>query len=371
MFLPDSQLRAIPLGPNRAGAAGGGRDGRTRTGGPARRSRDCDGDAEDWQSVFTRVWPQMDALYRSFPGDGLLIAAVWAGGDLEAYLHIPLDSRLDVDRKGGEAPAFVVIGRHTACDLRLGQDDSISLRHLVVTARRNGSDVNVRLLDLDTRKGIVTEDGQRCLGLAADGAAFVTVGDYKLFILPTGSLAPLAWGSTAADAWATIPERIYVDRRTAASSPDQAPRVRLLAPVNRRSVATLILDPPTGLLQSRPSPGARGAQVGRLELRAGDAAESYPVHAADLARGLLIGRYDRCALGAEDLRLSRVHLLLVRDGTICWAVDTASGNGTTASGDRIRQLALGDSKRLCLGHAIDVIWTAVSAEPPAEPAAES
>jgi hypothetical protein len=134
----------------------------------------------------------------------------------------------------------------------------------------------------------------------------------------------------------------------------------------------LILDPPTGLLQSRPSPGARGAQVGRLELRAGDAAESYPVHAEDLARGLLIGRYDRCALGAEDLRLSRVHLLLVRDGTICWAVDTASGNGTTADGDRIRQLALGASKRLCLGHAIEVTWTAASADPPsAIPVADS
>jgi hypothetical protein len=362
MTLPHSQLRSIspgpdrPAGPDRTAGAdrstGPDRDHRTRAGGPTQ-SRNGEG----WQAVFTRVWPQLDALYRSFPADGLLIAAVWAGGDLEAYLHVPLDGA------EGESPAFAVVGRHTACDLRLGRDGSISLRHLVVSARRNGSDVNVRLLDLDTRQGLLTEDGQRCLGLAADGAAFVTVGEYKLFILPTGSLAPLAWGATAADAWATIPERIYVDRRTATSSPDRAPRARLLAPIDRRSVATLILDPPTGLLQSRPPAGARGAQLGRIELRAGDACESYPVHATDLARGLLIGRYDRCALVAEDLRLSRVHLLLVRDQTICWAIDTASGNGTTADGDRIRHLALGASNRLCLGRVIELTWTAAPADP--------
>jgi hypothetical protein len=338
MTLPHSQLRSIPAGIDR--------DHRTHKGSSAR------GRGDGWQTVFTRIWSQLDVLYRSFSGDGLLIVAVWAGGDLDAYLHIPLDGA------DGESPAFAVIGRHTACDLRLGRDDAISLRHLVISARRSGSDVSVRLLDLDTRQGLATEDGQRCLGLAADGAAFVTVGDYKLFILPTGALAPLGWGDSAADAWAAIPERIYLDRRTAAGSPDHAPRVRLLAPLDRRSVATLIVDPPTGLLQSRPPPGARGALLGRIDLRAGDACESYPVHAADLARGLLIGRYDRCALGAEDLRLSRVHLLLVREQTTCWAVDTASGNGTTAHGRRIRHHALGLASRLSLGRAIEMTWTA-------------
>ena len=86
--------------------------------------------------------------------------------------------------------------------------------------------------------------------------------------------------------------------------------------------------------------------------------ERYEVHAADLERGLLIGRYERCAFGAEDERLSRVHLLLLRDGEQIWAIDTASSNGTTAGGAALRQLRLGPSAELDLADAVTFRWTA-------------
>src|SRR6185436_13232851 len=84
----------------------------------------------------------------------------------------------------------------------------------------------------------------------------------------------------------------------------------------------------------------------------------YQVHAADLERGLLIGRYERCAFGAEDDRLSRVHLLLLRDGDQVWAIDTASSNGTTAGGSAIRQIRLGARAELDLGAAVTLRWSA-------------
>jgi hypothetical protein len=305
---------------------------------------------ESFAQAFARLWPDLDPLYRSLPGDGLLIAAARAGRAIEAYLHIAFDD-------ASERPEFVVVGRHSACDLRLGQDDSISLRHVMISAERRSGELRVRLLDLATDAGILTEDGQRCCGLGADGAAFVGLGQYKLFLLPTGSLAPLPWGPTAAETWAAIPERVYVDQRSAGTSPERAPRVRLVPSDDRHGIATQILDPPTALHESKPPLGARGARVGRIGLQAGAACESYDVHSADLARGLLVGRYDRCTVGAEDDRLSRVHLLLIRDRDGCWAVDTASSNGTTVDGDRIRQVALDAPAQLCLGTAITVTWT--------------
>jgi hypothetical protein len=320
-------------------------DGRTRLGVQTQT------DAEPLGEVFARIWLALDPLYRSFPDDGLLLVAVLHGHEVEAYLHVGLDD------PGTEVPEFVVVGRHSACDLRLGRDDSISLRHMVISAHRRGNELRVRLLDLGTDAGMVTEDGQRCLSLGADGAAFVGLGPYQLFALPTGALAPLPWGATAADTWAAIPERVYLDRRAAGASLDRAPRVRLVGRGDRRSIATLILDPPTALRAHRLAPGARGPRAGRLRLCVGPASESYDVHAADLERGLLVGRYDRCAFGAEDDRLSRVHLLLVRDGDACWAVDTASSNGTTVAGVRIRQQRLVAEIDLCLARTITLLWT--------------
>jgi hypothetical protein len=301
--------------------------------------------------VWRRVFNALDPLYRSFPDEGLLIVAVLAGQAIESHLYVALPE--------GEAPEFVVLGRHSQCDLRLGSDSSISLRHMVVSATRRGCELYVRLSDLGTEIGMKTEDGQRCEGLATEGAAFVSIGAYHLFFLPTGSLSPLPWGVSAEDAWAAIPERVYADRRASRSMQNQLRRVRLIEAEDRRSIVTQIIDPPTALRERRPEPGARGPLVGALTLETAQAREIYDVFDHDLGRGLLIGRYDRCTLGSEDERLSRVHLLLVRDGNALWAVDTASSNGTTTGArlGRIRQLCLSSGAELSLGRAIKLTWS--------------
>ena len=63
-------------------------------------------------------------------------------------------------------------------------------------------------------------------------------------------------------------------------------------------------------------------------------------------------------VGAEDDRLSRVHLLVVRDGGEVWAVDTASTNGTTADGTPLRQQRLGARAELLLGKTVTCRWIA-------------
>jgi hypothetical protein len=191
--------------------------------------------------------------------------------------------------------------------------------------------------------------------LSADGALFVQIGGYHLFLLPTGSLSPLPWGRTGDETWASFPERVYHDCRLPTRAPAEIRR--RVAPSRRPgTINTQILEPPGVLRRGRPAAGARGTQIGELELVADGGAERHPVHEADLEQGLLVGRYDRCELGAGDATLSRVHLLLVRDDDAIWAVDTASTNGTTLAGVPIRKARLDDGGELVLGKTVTLRW---------------
>jgi hypothetical protein len=300
--------------------------------------------------AFRRVFPRLDEIYRAFPRDGVLIVAVWEGALVDSYIHIGVDADTQ----------FLVLGRHTRADLCLTRDKGVSLRHALVAATRTGNELRLRLVDLQSGTGLRTEDGGMCEGLAADGAVLVRFGGYQLFLLPTGSLAPLLWERTAEEAWSSIPERVYLDRRVAARAAPP-PEVTAAPVAPRRTIATHIIEPPTALRQRRLPAGARGPLVGAIELAAGGAIESYPVHAADLDDGILIGRYERCSFGADDERLSRVHLLVVRDGNDVWAVDTASTNGTTSEGTPLRQRRLGERAELLLGKTVTFRWSASQA----------
>jgi hypothetical protein len=300
--------------------------------------------------VFARTFPRLAELYASFTRDGLLAAAVWNGALVAEYLHIPL---------GGE-PEFAVIGRHDRCDLSLGHDPALSLRHSLVGVRASGGEVRVRVLDLQSGSGFHTEEGRRCEALTADGPMFVRTGGYHLFLLPTGGLWPMVWGATPEDTWKTIPERVYRDCRVPARGPAAAllPEKIDRAASGRRTVITQIVHPPGMLRPFRPPVGDRGPRAGELELSTPAGYERFAVHQGELERGLLVGRYERCQVGSRDEKMSRVHLLLIRDGDEVWAVDTASTNGTTAQGEPMRRLKMHDGAVLVLAEGIALRWRA-------------
>jgi hypothetical protein len=299
-------------------------------------------------AVFDRVFAELSALHASFRNDGVLMAAAWSGAALTEYLHLPL----------GSEPEFAVIGRHDRCDFSLGRDPALSLRHLLLAARASGGEVRLRLLDLQSGGGFFTEDGRRCEALSADGPMFVRAGGYHLFLLPTGSLCPLAWASKSQDAWAMIPERIYRDARVPPRGPAHALALVPETPRPRRTVITQIVHPPGLLRRFSPAAGARGAPVADVELVGAGASERFTVHEAEVERGLLIGRYERCQVETQDDKISRVHLLVIRDGTDVWAVDTASSNGTTCAGQRVRRLRLNAQTQLLLAQEVTLRWNA-------------
>jgi hypothetical protein len=296
-------------------------------------------------AAFARAFPKLDPVYRGFRGDGVLIAAVVEGAILDTYLHVPVSQQ----------PEFAIIGRHDQCDLVLERDQSVSLRHLAVASARRGADeARIRVLDLQTGSGLRTESGEPCEALDAEGPLFVSVGEYKLFFFPTGSLAPASWGDSAAEAWASFPERIYLDKRI---RPRERTERRPVAPVARRSIMTHIVESPQPLGRRR-LPGDAGARIGALELEAEGSCGVFPVHAREATRGILVGRYERCDLGVSDTSLSRVHALLIDHEGELWIVDTASTNGISDEHEqRIRQTPLSDGATLRLTPSIELRWS--------------
>jgi hypothetical protein len=302
--------------------------------------------AGSFEEAFRVAFPSLDSLYRSFRTDGLLVAALVRGGTLETYLHIPLSQR----------PEFAIAGRHEQCDLRLEDDESVSLRHIAIAAARQGLDeIRIRVVDLQSGSGLRTEDGSTCEALIAEGPLFVYVGKYQLFFLPTGSLAATPWGKTALETWGGFPERVYLDRRIPARPWSGLHRIG--ADSRDRTIVTHVVAPPEPLSRRR-LPGDAGARIATLQLVSAEGKSVFPIHSGDVARGILIGRYERCDLGVPDATLSRVHVLILEHDGGVWAVDTASTLGIHQGQERARQLRLGEATTFNLTKAIRLDWTA-------------
>jgi hypothetical protein len=298
-------------------------------------------------SSFEAAFLEIDRLVRSFPQDGVLVAAVMEPGVVDKYLHIPV----------AERPEFATVGRHDQCDLVLSGDEGVSLRHIVIAAARHGLDeVRIRVIDLQTGSGLLTEDGRPCEALLAEGPVFVHMGAYQLFILPTGTLAQYGWGRSAQEAWSAVPERVYLNHSIRSQDPMEGPSI----PAPSRRMSRTLLLPPAEPLGRRPAPGDPGAQVGILEVASANRAKAFPVHVRDMRRGILIGRYPRCDIGVPDAGLSRVHLLILEHEHQWWAVDTGSSNGVHQADRRVRQLVLGHAATFSVGHEIELRWKAAS-----------
>jgi hypothetical protein len=310
-----------------------------------------DGPPVPFDRAFGFVFDSLTEIIRSFPRDGLLISAVWKNCRLDSYVHLPID----------RDPIYAVAGRHDRCDLQLSQDIGVSLRHLLIGATRRGDgDLRIRLWDLASGIGFATEDDLPCEALVCEGPVFIRVGDYQVFFLPTGQLAPVPWGASAKETWDSFPERVMLDRRLPSRSRGVPRRVTpeggpLGKGKQRRSLVTLV-EPPRPMRAKHRPETQDGLIVGHLHMAARSGQLVYPVSDLDLEYGLLVGRYERCHLGGDEERLSRIHILLVRDSDEIRAIDTASTNGTEHDGQEVRFVPMGPATELTLAGVMTLRW---------------
>jgi hypothetical protein len=281
----------------------------------------------DMKALFVGAYTKFAGLCRDVDEPGLALLAV------DLYTGKPAGLVRMRARFGRHVAA--IVGRHDQCDLYLSGHNSLALRHLAVILdpvqswRRNSTAVRFRVLDLRTETGFTDEHGKAMGGLLAEGPAFMRCSGHAIFVLPIGD--PTDWPESASDAWAMLPERVYIDELPC----DPQGSLRMRRSDDRQSRRSMIFrthgprDTATGL-----SMVERGDIAGTLEMIGIRHRGIVSVGERALRDGILVGRYARCDSAAivDDSSLSRVHVMFIRVDDTLLAIDTASRNGTHLPG---------------------------------------
>lgn len=250
-----------------------------------------------------------------------------------------------------------IVGRHSMTSLPVPQPyTEISLRHLVLLVRAiDHEQVRIRVIDLATRTGFRDEQGRVLQAIVTEGPAFLRVGRVTLMLLVTDESSPIP--ASAEDAYACIPERVFVEERRGTAGHN----------ARRPPSSPGRIAPGATLMRSKPGPLAAAGEliqsdeqaIGTLVVRSGGGGVRRPVGGSVLDRGILIGRYARCDVGAtfdEYSRLSRVHFLITRESEDVIGVDTASTNGTFKEGRSVLVERLEEGAVYDLSGELDLSW---------------
>ncbi len=226
--------------------------------------------------------------------------------------------------------AHVVVGRHTHCDVEMPLDPTVSLRHVLVRCvRASDGSPAIRALDLMTSQALALDDGTRAESLVASGPVAIGVAGYALLAVPTGPGARGVLG----DGPYRQPEPPVVMRAA------RLARHQPLALGAERSHITLL----PGVLEA-PNGGVAAAPTRRITLQRGQRRANASLSEAQLERGLLLGRADKCFRGgARDLfgpHSSRAHALLLREDGEDRLYNLASTQGVYVGERRVRMLPL-------------------------------
>lgn len=242
----------------------------------------------------------------------------------------------------------VTIGRHSECAIWLREQD-VSLRHLTIHHGRDGDRPVLRAWDLETGHPFRTEDGELAAAVTAEGPLLATLGGYAIVCLPCDAID---WESGAAAAWDALPERTITGRLaegTAVREPSRA------APRRRGAAGSLITR--TRSAVTLVSAGVSATAVAELVIDSPGGRRRFHLSAEQLERGVLIGRYDRCAPGAiDDTAVSRVHLLIAATASGVHAIDTASTNGAHTTTGAFLSRLLEDEATLRLASSTYLRW---------------
>ncbi|PIE17524.1 MAG: hypothetical protein CSA66_05675 [Proteobacteria bacterium] len=302
--------------------------------------------------AFAQSWPALRTISARLERPGVAVAAVDNRGTVASACFAAHRERV----------SSVIIGRHQSADLSLDLDPTLSLRHLalVIAPLGDGQDVRYKLLDLRTGEGFSDETGGRVEAIESNGPTMLSCAGYRLVLVPTLGDGLASWPADGGDAWDALPERKVVpalpERKVVHALPAPAgpaepeptrrtpraerPRrdwqiVHLDGPLwsgDAANSAPVSASPIVGSLEAPQTAGRRGAEAGSLLLTE-----------QALSRGVVVGRYPRCASKGRlplDATVSRVHALVLDVDGQPWLIDVASINGVELDGAPIRQAPL-------------------------------
>ena len=261
-------------------------------------------------------------------------------------------------RVGGDG--YAVLGSHDRCDLVLGDDAGIWLRHLLAGCVRlpDGS-LGVRMIDLKTDIPFYLDDDAPQWSVTASGPFAIRLGRHVVCGFPLGESSALGSeppvGAAALD---PVPSSTAAPAQTFPS----LIRIDTPAPVRRRvgDPFTIVPSAPVSQIQDLIGPSTSENHV-RVTLERGGMGASVEIPSAALESGVLLGRALNCFDGG--LRrifcdaVSRAHVLLLADQGEVFALDLCTTNGTRVAGRRIRRYRLtNEGATLELGKKVLFRW---------------
>ncbi len=225
---------------------------------------------------------------------------------------------------------YAVLGSHDRCDLVLGEDAGIWLRHLLATCvRLPDGGVGVRLIDLKTDVPFYLEDDAPQWSVTASGPFAIRLGRHVICGFPLGE---------ASDGFLPEPTMgaVKIGHNTpaaAVTSPSFPMLVKSDASPPRRRMTepfTIFPSAPVSQIQDLVGPSLSLNHV-RVTLERGGMGASVEIPTAALEAGVLLGRALNCFDGG--LRrifcdaVSRAHVLLVVDQGRCSRSTSAPPTG--------------------------------------------
>ena|GEM_PF-4957413 len=290
----------------------------------------------DARQLVYDAYAELQPLIEAHQDPGLLAVAVEQSGRVLTSKWLPSVT--------GRTKTMS-IGRHSCCDLRIPiRHRDISLRHAMVLFQSLPlAKTSLRVIDLHTSLGLWDEDGATFQACESNGSMFLQIGDIYLILLLTRDWKPT---DSAHDAYLQIPDRISV------GSSDFDEGDLETSTIIRRREASVVFG---GFDQEQYD---NGESLGHLQLSGPRGFECLVITPELIDRGLLIGRYERCAFteDQQDNHLSRVHLLFVRNGSDLLAIDTGSSNGSYYEDRRFRCLRVRGKTKIHLTQDMTLSW---------------
>lgn len=206
-------------------------------------------------------------------------------------------------------PRAGTLGRHEHVDLGLPLDGALSLRHALFVVRLDAGVLRTTVVDLASSAGIHL-DGAEVRRFDIAGAFALQLGEFFVFGVATGA------GPCSSELHVAAPSRLEL-----------------------------------GDCDERAQP------AGYLRIRAGESHVLMTATRGELARGILVGRNERCNLQIGHEAISRVHAVIVDiEGELVIA-DAGSTNGMRRpNGALVRCEAFG-AEPVCLAQLAAITWT--------------
>jgi hypothetical protein len=281
----------------------------------------------DFREAFLGNYDTIRSQLAGLSGPGVVVAAIGPSGFEGSAAVSARPATINV----------LTVGRHSRSSLFLSGDPSMSLRQgaVIVYPLVPGETVRFRILDLRATLPFEDESGACFEALEANGPVFLRSGRCLFFVFPKEQGAS-PWPASAEAAWEAMPERTCLEE----VGLDRAGRRPEGLPTPRPDRAqTLVLSLPGPFLEREKLLHEGESPRGQLVVRSNDGEMTLVLGAAAVARGVLLGRYERCDGSQRPVlsspSISRVHALVIELAGKLYVVDAGSTNGVWRGGERV------------------------------------